>query len=359
MTAEDIYKFWKKRDNRDPKSMNNRAKLQYVDEKVESHVRKIAVHTRSKDELLNWANNTILGDIVKNIKHQRDGSPTTMRAKSHLVQLLLEKYKAEVSKEENDITFTLFRSEDSFELLRDTKIETSPVKDHHKGFYNQKENKAIVDFANKGLGGHIFGKGMTQEETMFLEHFGYSLMVSKQAHEDGEVDPTFSMKPTESWILSGAHRLYEFPGGMYGRKVDNWKKVLEDKHALTEKTHQPHVIAIDAIRIPTNEAYTEEMLVTMIRKAYTGFSAAKQMGIVNEDDSIATAGWGAGIFGHRADVMYAVQAIAAVLAGVQLEYYDYNPHKEVQGLFEECLNLTAQQCVNKIVEKKLVTKKAE
>ena len=64
MKAEDIYEFWKRRDNREPKSMNNRAKLQCVDEKVGPHVRKIAVHTRSKDELLAWANNPNLRNIV-------------------------------------------------------------------------------------------------------------------------------------------------------------------------------------------------------------------------------------------------------------------------------------------------------
>ena len=64
MTAEEIYEFWKSRDDRDPKSMNNRVKLQCVNEKVESHVRKIAVHTRSKDELLAWAESTNLDKIV-------------------------------------------------------------------------------------------------------------------------------------------------------------------------------------------------------------------------------------------------------------------------------------------------------
>ena len=134
--------------------------------------------------------------VEYNIRHKprRDGPPKTLLAKSKLIQKLLGQYKTEApGNEENDITFTLFQSDDSFELLRDTKIEMSPVIRHHEGFYEQTKNKAVVDFANKSLGGHYFGQGMTQEETMFLEHFGYSLMASKQEQEDRGSDPTFSM----------------------------------------------------------------------------------------------------------------------------------------------------------------------
>ena len=55
---------------------------------------------------------------------------------------------------------------------------------------------------------------------------------------------------------------------------------------------------------------------TLDSEAFAGFAAAKSMKIVQ--DHIATGSLGTGVFKNNANVMFAVQAIAAELAGINV-----------------------------------------
>ena len=79
-------------------------------------------------------------------------------------------------------------------------------------------------------------------------------------------------------------------------------------------------MAVDAIKAEF-EVYERRHLEMMIRKAYTGFVAARHDPDVGGHEVVATGHWGCGAFANNEKVMFAVQALAADLAGVRLRYH--------------------------------------
>lgn len=281
--------------------------------------------------------------------------------KEHLFEALVDKFDPNLDDSGvSDINFDLFRVDNTqFANLRQTLIKNVPeIKD---GKY-QSDESVIVDFADWRLGGGVLRNGFAMEEILFMERFHYLLMLAarNQKYNRKKYKKYGSVLTTdvnEAWILSPAKRFFKM--NIFGHKQldDTYVKYPLDQRfnvVADDDYVDTHVIAIDAMELPTNVAYKEEWIIAMIQKAFAGFAAAKSMKIVQ--DHIATGPLGTGVFKNNANVMFAVQAIAAELADVKLLYYCA---KEEQKDFfrEHCVNRTAEECVKNIVASGVRTNK--
>ena len=83
------------------------------------------------------------------------------------------------------------------------------------------------------------------------------------------------------------------------------------------------LLAVDALAV--QDRYEPATVLAMLRKAYVAFAAAKQLGV----SVVHTAGWGTGANGNAHIVMYLLQALAASMAGVRLNYHTMSDAEEV------------------------------
>ena len=240
--------------------------------------------------------------------------------------------------------------EDRFNKMRVRKL---PAVVH--GVFDEKNEKCIVDFANKRLGGGWLSYGCVQEEIMFIERPDFGAMCARSLLEmpDPRMEPLaspFSMKENEVWILKGAPRYAEL--GWYGRAPKDALKKVKLLNPEDDEKSSPTVIAMDAIKA-SFETYEREHLEMMLIKAYTGFVAAKEDHAAVE---VATGSWGCGAFYNGEPVMFAIQSLAANLAGVSLTYHSLGDGRRLAPAFqllEEALvkKLTVKEALDLLVER--------
>lgn len=192
------------------------------------------------------------------------------------------------------------------------------------GKFDEKNERCVVDFANKRLGGGWLSYGMVQEEKMFIERFDYGALCARSLLEM-EIDPVkepvaspFSMHENEAWILRGGREYANL--GWYGRTPRHAMDLVELVNPLDDADTVPTVIAIDAIKADF-QRYNKKRLEKMLIKAYTGFIAANIDEDVGGQKLVATGSWGCGAFFNNECVMFVVQALAANLAGVNLTHH--------------------------------------
>ncbi|KAK2159116.1 hypothetical protein LSH36_158g03039 [Paralvinella palmiformis] len=159
-----------------------------------------------------------------------------------------------------------------------------------------------VDFANKYLGGGVFGYGSVQEEIRFL--ICPELIVSRLFTEE--------LDQNECLIITGCERYSNYTGyadsfkwsGNHIDKIprDSWGRICTQ------------IVAIDALVFKSyRDQFHENLIRRELNKAYCGFLvpgvAAKHL------SAIATGNWGCGAFGGDLQ-------LKADIYSLILQYYD-------------------------------------
>ena len=117
----------------------------------------------------------------------------------------------------------------------------------------------------------------------------------------------------------------ERPSGLYGNQFR--RASIEDVEAATTVVPLPEITNLIAIEAPADGAgyYCEEDIHFILRTAFSGFAAAREVGL-NWDQSkhvsIHTGFWGCGAYGGNRVVMILLQMLAADLAAIdQLTFH--------------------------------------
>lgn len=226
------------------------------------------------------------------------------------------------------------------------------------GVFDEREERCVVDFANKRLGGGWLSYGMVQEEKMFVERFDYGALCARSLLEmpDPTTEPIaspFSMRHDEAWVLRGAPTFARL--NWYGWTPPDGlaRTVLLDP--AEDRETAPAVVAIDAIKA-SFPVYTREHLELMLVKAYVGFAAIRHDPDVGGEKRVATGSWGCGAFYNNERVMFVVQSLAAALAGVELTYHvlgDGYRLAEGLGFLEDAMlkKLTVEQTLEALAKR--------
>eukprot|EP01103_Thecamoeba_quadrilineata_P002904 TRINITY_DN12752_c0_g1_i1.p1 TRINITY_DN12752_c0_g1~~TRINITY_DN12752_c0_g1_i1.p1 ORF type:complete len:464 (-),score=68.56 TRINITY_DN12752_c0_g1_i1:136-1527(-) len=182
---------------------------------------------------------------------------------------------------------------------------------------------AIVDFANRWVGGGVLHHGCLQEEILFASH---PLLLASMAF----VAP---MTDKEAIIFEGPRKMCTFRG--YGR-------TLEFEGAVQEGTFPAvQLIAIDALpfgrvsELPYDAQFRPEFVLRELNKAFVGFDKPKEC--LEEHERIATGNWGCGAFGGNLQLKSLIQWLAASKANRPLSYYTFGQIDMDGKLFSENL----------------------
>ena len=259
------------------------------------------------------------------------------------------------------VLMALYRFEDASEfkdrLTR--RITHLPAVVH--GVFDEKNERCVVDFANKRLGGGWLSYGCVQEEIMFIERPDFGAMCARSLLEmpDPRQEPLaspFSMEANEVWILKGAPRFAEL--GWYGRAPKDALQKVKLLDPEDDRGTSPTVLAMDAIKA-SFEVYQREHLEMMLIKAYTGFVAAKEDDVAGGTNLIATGSWGCGAFYNGEPVMFVIQTLAANAAGVSLTYHSLGDGRRLAPAFDlledalvrklsvkEAFDVLVERCLN-------------
>ena len=198
---------------------------------------------------------------------------------------------------EEKVTFRRFvcdheeRSWDPTSEAAGSKIMTE-IRLHLEGRIGDLE-QVEVDFANKHVG---FGTTATQEE----------LLLGTSPETCVVVLFNEVLDDNESLLITGARRYGDYSG--YGRTAQYTGTFSQEWNWRDRK-----IIAIDAISHPGNQLGDVSMM-RELRKAWLGFSSVG-------GERVSTGHWGCGAFGGDQNVKCVVQALAATMAGVSLDFY--------------------------------------
>lgn len=272
------------------------------------------------------------------------------RVRQHYVSQCATGYEAK-----HLVQAALFRCDDDQAFkkqLEQAKVTTIPAIAFGK--MDEKNERCIVDFANKRLGGGWLSYGQVQEEIMFTERFDAGALCAKALMEMPE-DPTdpekravackFSMHANEAWIIKGCPRFAHLD--WYGRVREGFMDKLTPLNPNEDQDTCPTVICVDAIKADF-QRYEKEHLEMMLRKAYCGFAAAAHDPDVGGEKLVATGSWGCGAFHNNECVMFVVQALAANAAGVALTHHVLGDGRRLApalALLEELMLMKPQATV--------------
>eukprot|EP00727_Mastigamoeba_balamuthi_P013726 m51a1_g8977 hypothetical protein (575) ;mRNA; r:35907-38167 len=174
------------------------------------------------------------------------------------------------------------------------------------GSIEDSEGCTLVDFANKIIGGGVFGKGAVQEEICFLTH--PELIVSRLLCEQMRDDECIVMRGAERFSL---HSGYSFTLSFAGD--------FQDKTPQIDGLIDREIVAIDAVDYmktggPRTQ-FDDAMIHRELDKAYIGFTCT------GPRKPIATGNWGCGVFGGNKTLKALVQLLAASECGRPLVHY--------------------------------------
>jgi len=223
------------------------------------------------------------------------------------------------------------------------------------GGFPEEKVECMLDFANKRLGGGYLTYGMVQEEKLVLERFEIAVALAMGKHRSRPgMESTFSMSPTQAWVIQGARRWASL--GFYGWTPKDWQKKIS---LLTpaQDEYAPVILALDCIKADFVQ-YERRHLEALLLKAYVGFTAVtandpRPAEAAPPVSRIATGNWGCGAFFNNPQVMYAVQALAAALAGARLNYYAFGVDLTVgRGLVDRWISegTSVEQALDELAE---------
>ncbi|XP_060067436.1 poly(ADP-ribose) glycohydrolase-like [Ylistrum balloti] len=169
-----------------------------------------------------------------------------------------------------------------------------------------------VDFANKYLGGGVFGQGCVQEEIRFL--ICPEMIVSRLITE--------CLENNECLIMKGCERFSDYDG--YA-KTFRWKDNYEDKTPRDDWGRRcTDVVAIDALIFHGYARQFKSSSVTReLNKAYCGFMNPHVKDAKNLP-AVCTGNWGCGAFGGDKQLKALIQLIAASQAKRDLCYFTFD-----------------------------------
>ena len=215
---------------------------------------------------------------------------------------------------------------------------TKPTYDERRHDYDQQPpapNVAQfwVDFANKTLGGGVFGNGFVQEETMFLE-------TPELANAAAQTPRLYTRTGTEDGPLDGSPAPLTFVGANRVMDIDEeltkgdkWRDKsvgvpeLENYDKKLAKPEQINVLAMAAPKLPENGyKATPDIVKDLFNTFVAGFTLATTThGFDNKKILINTGPIGAGAFKNNRVVVAVMQQLAARHVGnVSLKFWTYN-----------------------------------
>jgi len=171
----------------------------------------------------------------------------------------------------------------------------------HSGKIEDTRGAALVDFANKKLGGGVLGLGNVQEEILFTIH--PECMVGILFAE--------SMGDEEAILIRGVERYCDYSG--YSQKFK-----YEGPH-VSSVVQPKTIIVIDAIdysKTSQSSQYNKVNVKRELSKAFIGF-----FGDRSELYPIATGKWGCGAFGGDPQLKFIIQWLAASKAKREVIFY--------------------------------------
>ncbi|XP_046667282.1 poly(ADP-ribose) glycohydrolase-like isoform X5 [Homalodisca vitripennis] len=174
-------------------------------------------------------------------------------------------------------------------------------------------NMLQVDFADRFIGGLVFGRGCVQEEIRFV--ICPELLLARLFTE--------VLDDTEAIIISGCERFSTYQG--YSNTFE-WTGNVEDSTPRDSGGRRLcTVLAIDATRFQSGKTqYSEAHISRDLNKAYAGFS----WGVSNGScESVATGNWGCGVFRGDANLKTLLQLMAAAVTGRDVAYFTFGNTK--------------------------------
>ncbi|KAJ3309504.1 hypothetical protein HDV04_005996 [Boothiomyces sp. JEL0838] len=168
---------------------------------------------------------------------------------------------------------------------------------------------ALIDFANRRIGGGVLSRGAVQEEIMFLCR--PECIAARYFTEP--------LLENEALVIRNARIYSDYEG--YAKSLSY--KEYENNCYVTD------IIAIDALRFEKQDSLKElrkDTITREINKAYVGFAQATSQ--------IVTGNWGCGAFNGNKELKFLIQLIAATKAGKKVVYSTFEDGEfEAQVVF--------------------------
>lgn len=209
---------------------------------------------------------------------------------------------------------------------------------------------AVLDFANKALGGLVLtGGGYLQEEVLFHDHPELFITILICA----------SMIDSEAVVVRGAlqycrHRGYsrsfEFNGSALGISLSHLDPIVGSMIQLMNSPKD--VICIDAAVGARGGSSHQALIHRDIGKLFAGFSCAFNG---EEGRGISTGNWGCGAFGGNKTIKASIQLLVSSVVGREIFFHTFGDQDQVIRLNALCLfslsrNLTVSQLFQHIME---------
>lgn len=201
-------------------------------------------------------------------------------------------------------------------------VHFSDIHFHPTGRLEDLENAAVVDFANKYIGGGTLGGGCVQEEIMFMR--SPELIISMLVCE--------VMSPKEAIVIKGSQVYSQYTG--YSGTLKFAGAATDVTEVFEDGSRGSEVLAMDAVNSPGESQFLQETIERNILKAYCAFLETE-----TNYRPIATGNWGCGVFKNDLHFQFIIQWIAASLAGRSLHYYFFEAQINIEKLkeFEKCV----------------------
>ena len=203
----------------------------------------------------------------------------------------------------------------------------TPKGDEGRYDYAQ-DGEAWLDYAAVNLGGGVFHNGFGQEETMALEMPELANAAAQGGHftrsqgcKKNDQPRPLECSPTPLWV-GPVHRTMRISPDL--TKVKNqWKSEPIDKlfSYLTPKPKNVEVnvlaVAVASLEGLTKQEAEQPTIDDMFNTLVAGFKLAKDHKVT----TLNTGPIGTGIFQNSKEVVYAMQKLAAMQVGIDLNYY--------------------------------------
>lgn len=199
---------------------------------------------------------------------------------------------------------------------------------------------AIVDFANKYIGGGVLNSGCVQEEIFFV--ICPELIVAKLFTE--------KLLSQDALVITGAEQFNEYAN--YADKF-KWKGSFKDtlpRDKYGRKMRQ--IIAMDALYFhwkAIGSQYDHEKIDRELTKAMAAFQPERFLLSKSRLPAIATGNWGCGVFNGDPYLKTLIQIIAASVMNREIVYFAFNEEQlkkdfeKIKCILEKRPQLTVPQ----------------
>ena len=177
------------------------------------------------------------------------------------------------------------------------------------GYYDYKAPDQLwVDFANRNLGGGVFGDGLVQEETMMLEMPQLANAAAKGFKVRSGTDPGPLKGDPEPLVFDDVWRTVALAAELYGRDWYNYSltKVLNDVTPI--KNQQLNVLAMAVPSVKGHKEKAKEL--DTIDDLFNTFVAGYTLAKAAKKSQVNTGNIGTGDFENDQETVYVMQKLA-------------------------------------------------